>query len=441
MEHVVVGGKSDLSEKQIETAIINNKLSKNGLYSLIDGLRGENISAESIGNTAHRIKEYEQNISTLAQAKLFGDSGGYSFIKGDLAPHNLDLACSLYHSYQRLEADNFDYIFTLDIPLSLKYDEFNTKKNVYEYNRKSLEQTLKNIANNPMLVDKIFFIYQFKTIGHYEIWKRLEEELSLKEALKYKAIGGMVSLKEGAGISIAPFVATAFQTLWDYENCRFNGEELRLHFLGINVAYDRFIIAFLERLFQQYLGSKIQVYFTYDTIKFKRSAMYEQEHICEFDGANLQVHRPLTIPSSLYSQIYGNQVSMIEKAKICLETKAKGQRSKEQSMVLLSPMTISSELAIDRFFEHIIKKHHLLNILLETKNVMWFKYEMRQELHAAFEGYHKVFGKKMVDSIMDSLVHVYRLHRWYINQHDAESLDSLSRHFIESAINFPFRLN
>lgn len=438
MKHVVVGSSSDLAEKQIEAAIINNKLAGNGLYSLIDGLKGENIGAESIGRTANRIKDYNQTISTPAQAKLFCDSGGYSFIKGDLAPHNLDHAISLYHAYQRLGAEDYDYIFTLDLPLSLKFVEFNTKENVYEYNRKSLKQTLENITDNPDLVDKISFIYQFKAIGHYEIFQQLEEELSIKDAIKFKAIGGMVSLKEGAGISIAPFIATAYQALWDYENSRFNGEEFRLHFLGINVAYDRLIIAFMERLFQHYLGPDIPVRFTYDTIKFKRSAMYEHEHICEFDGTCLQAHNPLLLPDSVYSQVYGDRQEMVKEVKKDLERKAQGKRHHNQAV--LAPLTIASELAVDRFFEHIITRHHLVDILLETKNVMWFKYEMQQALQNTFAGYHKVFGKKMLDSIMDSLVHVYRFHRWYKTQHEAESLDSLSRDFIERAINFPFQL-
>ena len=45
-----------------------------------------------------------------------------------------------YTVYLESEGDIFDYIFSLDIPFSLKYKEFNTRKNIFEANEKSLTE-------------------------------------------------------------------------------------------------------------------------------------------------------------------------------------------------------------------------------------------------------------------------------------------------------------
>ncbi len=444
MKHVVVGSSGDLSSNQIISAIINNRLTGNSLHSLIDGLKGENIDSESIGRTANKIEDYRRLISLPAGADIYIDSGGYSFIKGELAPGNLDLAISLFQSFLQLKSEYYDYIFSLDIPYSLKFEHFNTKKNIYEYNRKSLEQSIHILKENLELADKFHLIYHFKTIDHYEIFQKVFSELSIHDFIKHRAIGGMVSLKKIAGIQIAPFIATSYQCLWDYENSILNGEEFRIHFLGISVAYDRFIIAFMECLFQSYLGVLVPVTFTYDTIKFKRSAMYEQKHICEFDGATLQAHKPLAISDSLYRQIYSDRVNMIDRAKKVLIRKANGEEQEnqqDQPMTVLSPLTISSELAVDRFFEHIIEKHQMVDLLLTTRNIVYFKHDFKKALIDAFDEYHKIFGKNMLNSIMESMTHVYKFHRWYTLKHNVEGLDQLSRKFITRDINFPARLN
>ena len=122
-----------------------------------------------------------------------------------------------------------------------------------------------------------------------------------------------------------------------------------------------------------------------------------------------------------------------------LQRKANGQNHNSQAG--LAPLTIASELAIDRFFEHVIRDCQLVELLVDTKNVMWFKSDLEQALSPRLAGYHKVLGKNMLKSIKDSLVHVYEFHRWYTIHHGCSSLDSLSREFIATAIDFPFKLN
>lgn len=439
MKHVVVGSSGDLSKKQITPAIINNRLAGNGLYSLIDGLKGENIESASIGRTANKIEDYRKQVSLPAGAKIFVDSGGYSFIKGLLAESNLDLAISLYQSFLQLKSETYDFIFSLDIPYSTKFLEFNTVKKVYKYNRISIEHSIRVLKADPNLVEKFFFIYHFKTDSHYKIWKDLGSELSIGNYVKYRAIGGMVSLKEMAGISIAPFIATTFQCLYDYQNSPFNGEDFRIHFLGISVAYDRFIIAFLERLIQRYLGPSVPVLLTYDTIKFKRAATYRQDYICEFDGSTLYAHDPLNIPDSIYRRIYQGNEELIDLTKQDLIRKASGKKHRSQEN--MAPLTISSELAIDQFFEYVIGANEMVEGMIESRNIVHAKNFFKRKLQEMFGDYHDIFSRQTIKSLVDSLSHVYKFHRWYMDLNDPKTLDQMSREFINKDIRFPYRLS
>ena len=435
MKHVVVGSSGDLSSKQIVPSILNNKIAGNGLYSLIDGFKGNNIDSRSIGHTANKIEDYRNSISLPANAKIYIDSAGYSFIKGDLAPANLDLAISLYHSFFQLKSDYYDFIFSLDIPYSLKFKHFNTKKNIYNYNQISIRQSIQVLKNKPELAEKFHLIYHFKTEAHYDIWQQLFKQSSVAEYVKCRAIGGMVSIKKVAGISIAPFVATTFQCLWDFLNSPFKDEVFRLHFLGINVAYDRFVIAFLERLFRSYLGASDKVVFTYDTIKFKRAAMYFPDYIYEFDGKVLHAHDPLSIPCSMYQKIYQGYGNVALQAQDDLVRKAAGQGHLVQAG--MAPLTISSELAVDQFFEFVIQKYQMVDIMLSSRNIVHFKKEFNQSLSEALAEYPHIFGVQMSQSIKDSMAHVCKFHRWYTDKYEPQSLDQMSREFIKLAIHFP----
>lgn len=439
MEHVVVGSSSDLGENQIEASIINNRIAGNGLVSLIDGLKGENIGLESMGRTANRIAKYRQHISRPAGANLYNDSGGYSFIKGDLAPHKLDLALDLHQEFFELESDIYDFIFSLDIPYSLKFEWFNTKKNIYDYNKKSLEKSILILSENPKLAEKFFFIEHFKTENHYIIWKRLKDELKVGRYVKCRAIGGMVSIKEIAKLSIAQFIATTYQCLSDYHNSVFNGEDFRIHFLGISVDYDRFMIAFLERLIQRYIGRSAKVIFTYDTIRFKRSAMNRQNHIYDFNGTNLVAYNPIEIPESLYTRIYDGQAGIIGQTREDIERKASGFKHKNQANI--APLIISSELSKDRFFEHVIDHYHMVDHMMDETNLVHIKLCTHKALREALHTNVDIFGSKMIDSIMKSLVQVYHFHKWYTEKKGLEELDRLSRKFINHEINFPFKLS
>ncbi len=440
MQHVVVGSSGDLSENHIEPSIINNRIAGNGLFSIIRGLIGKDPDSESMGSVSNQIQDYYEHIVKPASGKLWLDSGGYSFIRGDLDPSDLEMGIDLYHSVLKEPSGYYDYIFSLDIPYNInsKYAYFNTQDNVYMYNRESLSQSIEILRRNPSLIEKFFLIYHFKTPELYQIWRRLENELSLRNHMKFRAIGGMVSIHNIAKLSISPFIATTFNCLFDYERSVFSGEEFRIHFLGINIEYDRFIIAFLERLIQHYLGSSVSVLFTYDTVKFKRSAMYYQDHICEFDGSVLHAHDPLQLSNQWYCSMYQNHEELIPKVKADLLNKASGKKHREQAN--LEPVTISSALAVDRFFEYVIDKYEMVDIMFNARNGNYFDAEIEDSLSRAFQGYSHIFSKNAIKNIQESLEHVYTFHEWYTKTRSANRLEQLSLRFITEEIDFPFKL-
>ncbi len=440
MQHVVVGSSGDLSDNHIGPSIINNRIAGNGLFSIIRGLIGKDPDSESMGAVSNQIQEYYEHIVKPAGSKLWIDSGGYSFIRGDLDPSDLEMGIDLYQSVLREPSKYFQYIFSLDIPYNInpKYANFNTLENVYMYNRESLSQSIEILKRNPSLVEKFFLIYHFKTPELYKIWRRLEKKLSLRNHMKFRAIGGMVSIHAIAKLSISPFIATTFNCLSDYEQSVFNGEEFRIHFLGISIRYDRFVIAFLERLIQHYLGASVSVLFTYDTVKFKRSAMYYQDHICEFDGSVLYAHDPLQLSDQWYSSMYQNHEELIPRVKADLISKASGKKHREQAN--LEPVTVSSALAVDRFFEYIIDRYEMIDIMLNARNGNYFEPEIAEALDLAFDGYRHIFSKNAIKNIQESLEQVYTFHEWYSKNRSADRLEELSLRFITEEIDFPFKL-
>ena len=191
------------------------------------------------------------------------DSGGYSIIVGDVPVKHIMKFIGTYHEYQEKARNEYDYIMTLDIPLIIGDEEFNTKKNVQYFNHRSLSETKENLIRYPEIREKLYFVWQFKTKEQYDLWDVMYQDLELNNFVKHRALGGMVGLRGLTGIRFSPFIANSFRCLLDHQESRISTTEFRLHYLGIYIKYDRFIIAFLEKLFQRYLGDNHRVILSY----------------------------------------------------------------------------------------------------------------------------------------------------------------------------------
>jgi len=189
------------------------------------------------------------------------DSGGYEIITGAVPPDLIPLANQRYHFFQQENVNEYDEIFSLDIPFidDSEYDYFNTIGNIYNANKESLSKTIQALQNIPELIDKLYLIDHFKEINQYEIFCKLYDELELKKHVRHRALGGMVSTKDLLKISISIFPFASYRSLHGYMECDNPGDNFKLHYLGINGDYDRFTIAFFDKLFQRYLGGNIKL--------------------------------------------------------------------------------------------------------------------------------------------------------------------------------------
>jgi len=426
MKHINVASAADTGSNQIGAAIAINRMTTLSLISLIHAYKGENFDLETLSAAIKGFRKFVKEVAGLVDAKLYVDSGGYSIITGEIPPYLIKRCIENYTHCLEYCSSDFDFIFSLDIPFNAKHLYFNTIETIEKHNRKSLTASIKAIKENPQLKDKFLFIYHFKTIEHYDIWQRLYKELDLGDVIKHRAIGGMVSLKKVAKIDFAPFIATSYQCLVDYQKSRSYGEEFRIHFLGINVPYDRFLIAFIEKLFQRYLGNDIPVKFTYDTINYRISGFHLKQVYSIING-KIVAFELNKIPDYILQNIYrDNQFVNVVKNEI--KTKIKTKKFDNGSNV--TPLKVYSELEFDRFFEMQIEENELINIVMESKDIDEFD-KIIDPVKKIFSDYENIFKSNTVESILKSLDMLQDFHYWYMNMREDEAeLDTLSRNFI-----------
>jgi hypothetical protein len=155
-------------------------LTHRSLFSLIGGLRQTRAGPDTLLDQIYEIQEYRERYVTPCQGKLYIDSGGYSIITGEVKSHNIIKTIKTYHLYPRLYPDDFDYLFTLDIPIVPNDPELNTQEGLYTLNYKSLADTKKLLEQSEKLREKMILVWQFKIPGQYEIWSQIYKDLAAK---------------------------------------------------------------------------------------------------------------------------------------------------------------------------------------------------------------------------------------------------------------------
>ena len=244
------------------------------LISLIDGLRQTSFGLDTLIRTAKSIEKLHKR---FPGKKWMIDSGGYSVIVGDVTPRDLSkfLDCYIYY-LEHYASTNCDYIMSLDIPILLKYPEFNNVKFIKKMNYASLYKSKQILDKDKSLYDKFVFVWQFKTIKQYKLWCEVYDEVFTRENdLKHFAIGGQVGLRGVTGISFSPFIGSCYQimdTLYEKDLAC----ESILHLLGIYSTHDRFCMGIFEGLFNYYLKERQgSVKITYDTVNHMISGLYK----------------------------------------------------------------------------------------------------------------------------------------------------------------------
>ena len=405
------------------------------LFSLISGLRQERFGMDTLIGVARDIEIFISKYLFPQDKQILVDSGGYSIIVGDVDERDIAKLSGCYHEYQRKAVNAYDYIITLDIPLILGNYEFNKTKNIYRHNYQSLAATKENLQNVPHLREKLYMVWQFKTKEHYAIWDKINTELDLNNYVKHRALGGMVSLREIAQIDFSPFIANAFRCFLDYETSPDPSDEFRLHLLGINIRYDRFIIAFLEKLFNRYMGDHRKAALTYDSINYSRTAQLKMRYleIYAFDDHELSVFRDIpSVPDDILKSVYPAKLFDSIQEEI---SKIEGLYRVNDSNAF-APLNIFSNNEIDRYFEYIIDQYELIDLIINHKNAINFKNRIRYVFDDLMGKHPYLFTPHLVQSIKKNLDITLDFHHWYVNKRDYKTLNRKIYRFIEK-INFP----
>ena len=405
------------------------------LFSLIGGLKQSRFGIDTLIGISEDIEDFRSRYLAPYGKKILIDSGGYSIIVGDVVEQNISKFIGCYHEYQDKGRGKYDFIMSLDIPLIIGKDEFNTTQNIYRYNLQSLAATRENLTAYPELRDKLYLVCQFKTKEHFAIWNRIISELDLNRYVKHRAIGGMVSLREIAQIDFSPFIAIAFRCFLDYETSPDPAHEFRLHLLGINIRYDRFIITFLEKLFTHYMGNRDDAALTYDSINYSRTAQLKMRflEIYIFDDHQLSVFRDIpSVPDDILKRVYpGELFDTIREEITNIEHLYRVNDSNA-----FSPLNIFSNNSIDRYFENIIDDYGLIDLLTHHKNAINFKNRIRFVFDDLSDKHPYLFTPHLVKSIKKNLDITLDFHHWYVNKRDYKTLNRKIYRFIER-INFP----
>lgn len=410
----------------------------NYLFSLIKGMRQGNFGFDTLHRVTEEIKQYRQVLNN--GRKFFVDSGGYSIIAGDVSPRDVSKFTECYNMFlDRDAADNCDYIFSLDIPIFLKYPENNNIKTIYEANSKSISSSVKVLEKNPKLYDKFVFVWQFKLLKQYNIWKQIyEENLVNNPNIKNFAVGGLVSLRGITGIKFSPFISMAYKNLklvydkdLDYTSI--------IHILGVYGLHDRVIMSFLHKLFNGYYlkDRKCKVQVTYDTVNYSLSGLYKLKEQIMFIPENDKY-------VCGYAHDLIDKMHLVIDDKEVLETIIRdlncvlaGKNVEDTQMASL--LNVIAQTTIDKIIDEEIDKNDIVNLFLETSNFNLFKNKISPILMNLEKKYPMIFGNRSKKNLLN-FQYCFAFNQWWQNGRDEKELEKLMEKFI-NLIGFPFDLS
>ena len=416
-----------------------DKYVQNYLFSLIKGLRQGTFGFDTLHRVSEEIKEYRKVLN--GDRKFFIDSGGYSIIAGDVSPRDVNKFIECYNMFLEKDAlENCDYIMSLDIPIFLKYPQQNNIKTIYEANSRSISSSLKVLNKNPGLYNKFIFVWQFKLLKQYNIWKRIYNENNIESSpIKHFAIGGLVSLRGITGIKFSPFISMAYKCLKIISDKNINDTSI-LHILGVYGNHDRVIMSFLHKLFNRYyLKDKLcKIQMTYDTVNFSLSGLYKLKEQIMF------------IPEDDGSYTFGfaheliNKMDRVIDDPEILETVTRDltcvlNNTPVEETRMASLLNVITQTTIDKIIDDEIDKNKIVELFLETSNFNSFKNKILPILRELEYKYPLIFGNRTKKNLIN-FQYVAAFHNWWQNGRNEAELEKLMEKFIQ-LISFPFDLS
>jgi len=429
----VAGGGTDVAMDQAIT-----RQTQFALYSLINGLKQQDFGLHTLEGVVCDIREFSARFVAPVGGKIVTDSGGYSFIKGDISPSKLDTLIDCYSVYLESERGEFDYAFSLDIPFSLKYRLFNTTANILHVNEKSMVETRWLLEKYEELQKKFYFVWHFKMSEQFAIWKYLYKTLEMDRFVHNHAIGGMVGLKEATGIKFTPFTGMSFYILNRHLQGCFPEDDLRIHFLGVYSPSDRFHIAFLEKLFQGYLSGVADVLTSYDSINpIHTVRMNADVPLYTTSGGEFKKYSSLLdAPEEVLRSVAVDDTHV---QMILSEMDRRRNGIRLENSAAFSPLNVYSNLQLDKFFSMVIDQYNLTGELGKATSPTNLKGRLTRIFDDIEKKYPRAFSPYMRKTILLTLERTWFWHRWFIGKRDEATLDSYMDQTIRD-IGFPARL-
>lgn len=412
---------------------------KNYLFSLIGGLSQKEFGFDTLFKILNKISNFKNSLKD--DQRLFIDSGGYSIIKGDVNPRDLQKFIECYNIFLKDYAEtSCDKIFSLDIPIFLKYPSFNKKKNIYEINKKSLIASKKILDKNNKLYDKFIFVWQFKILNQYFIWNKLYNEI-FKEEKKIKnfAIGGMVGLRKVSNIKFSPFILMFYKCLNLIIN---NGHKQNcIHMLGINFIPDRFTMVFLSLLSDNYYfhSESQNVEVLYDNIHYSIAGFFRIRNLkMIFNKNNKPILKHVCYDSDYIVSIFENKDKEIAKM---LKDELNNLSEKKQfnDLEFFAILNVYKQLYVDYILLNLIKKYNIVKIFTESKNFNTFKHFYIKIYNMMLIDYPFIF-KDYNEQILLNFKYIFGCHKWLMNDRSEQQFEKINQKFI-THIKFPNILN
>jgi hypothetical protein len=407
----------------------------NYLFSLINGLSSSNFGFNTVDRIALEVKRFKDDL--YEGESMFVDSAGYSIIVGDIPPTNINMFIECYSYFlEKYCISHCDHMFSLDIPIFLKYPEVNTFSNLYKRNRRSNQLMRHVLDKKPELFEKLIFVWQFKLSEQYTIWKQIYEEFWENQGrLKHFAIGGLVGLRGITGIKFSPYIGMLYALL-DIVYRKNLKEESILHILGVYGMHDRFHMAFLQRLFNNiYLkDSKPTVQISYDTINYFVSGLFKIRDLDSIipmeDGTylndlndNLIEHMDKIIKYPEALKAVTDNIDCLHNDTALCDTR------------VYCYMNVVKQLICDQIMKEVVEQYELVNEFMMWDNFNTLKNNWTSLFKMLETKYPYVF-KNYTGKIMNNFQWIHSFHKWWMEGRDPVRLEKGMQMFIKN-IGFP----
>lgn len=442
MEYVHVVSNFILKKSHMDFQLAAINQCKNVLVSLIHGFR-------KTGNVTKNVDKFSDSVNQLADVyrnnlqdfkRLFIDSGGYSFITGDVDFQDTHIAIYGYNKYLKDYHENFDAIFSLDISLWGNNPEKFNYDNLLIHNCESLKNSYKILIDNSDIAKKFYFVWQFKLKEQFDVWNEIYDELQLNDIVKNRAIGGLVSLKEKTGINFSPFTEIAMRCFLDHLHSPYSNDAFSLHVLGQNLPYHRFHIQFLDSLFSAHCNK--DSYITYDSANYTISGLYDVRNLEIFYiDENKEIVREWKLdrlPQEVKKTIFQTD-ELYEKFKKYLIELDNSRTVKLSSPMIGIPLNVFSQLQLDKYFKIVIDNSNLVYKLM-NETPSGFSSAINSFIHKNRNLLDKILGKNAYLTTQNDLQRTYLAYQVIKNKNigyedKKEALNSLIVETID-AINF-----